>query len=188
MMTAVALLLGTAAAKADCAAELQAMMQGHLQAGPYHVAMESSAAGKTHTMEIDVILPSSFHMKSPEMESVMMKQGSWMKMGGKWMAMPGNMSAMVTSSIKTGMENTMAGITNLQCLGAQQVEGKSYTAYSYDSSGAAVGMPTSSHVTVYKGDNGLPAILIVDGQAMGVKSKTTQHITYDPAITITAPQ
>ncbi len=188
IITILALGLGAAAAHADCAAELQAVMDGHLKAGPYHVTMDQTMAGKTRKMEIDAILPSSFHMKSPEMETIMLKQGTWMKMGGKWMAMPGAMSGMVSGAIATGMEKGMANIKNLQCLGPQSVEGKTYTTYDFDSSGEAMGIKATSHVTLYKGDNGLPAIMIVEGEAMGHKSKTVQHMTYDPAITISPPQ
>ena len=53
--------------------------------------------------------------------------------------------------------------------------------------GDAMGIKTSSHITLYKGENGLPVGLIVDGTAMGVHSITTQHINYDPSITIEVP-
>jgi hypothetical protein len=176
------------AANADCAAELQAIMQSHATAGPYHVTMEQTTADKTRKIEADVILPSSFHMKMPEMETIMLKQGTWMKMGGKWQVMPGVASGALAKAVSTGMEKGMANVKNLQCLGTQSVEGKTYKAYDFDSSGEAMGIKATSHITLYRGDNGLPAIMIVEGEAMGHKSKTVQHVTYDPAITISPPQ
>jgi hypothetical protein len=188
IFVAATLLSSATSANADCAAELQAIMQGHATAGPYHVTMDQTMADKTRKIEADVILPSSFHMKMPEMETIMLKQGTWMKMDGKWRAMPGAMSGAVAKAVSTGMEKGMANVKNLQCLGPQSVEGKTYTTYDFDSSGEAMGVKATSHVTLYKGDNGLPAIMIIDGEAMGHKSKTVQHITYDPSITISPPQ
>ncbi len=174
-------------AHADCTGEIQAMMQAHLKAGPYHVTMDTDMGGMSQKMEADVILPNSFHMKSPQMEAVMLKQGTWMKMGGKWMAMPASASGMMSQSIKTGMDTGMANLKNVQCLGSQQFEGKNYTGYSFDSSAEAMGIKASSHITAYKSDDGLPAVMIIDGEAMGKKSKMVQHITYDPSITIAPP-
>jgi hypothetical protein len=182
-----ALTLMSANAHADCTSEIQAMMQAHLKAGPYHVTMDTDMEGASQKMEADVILPNSFHMKAPQMEAVMLKQGTWMKMGGKWMAMPAAASNMMSQSIKTGMDTGMANLKNVQCLGSQQFEGKTYTGYAFDSSGEAMGIKASSHITAYETVDGLPAVMVIDGEAMGKKSKMVQHITYDPSITITPP-
>jgi hypothetical protein len=41
--------------------------------------MTQTAGGKERKMEIDVVLPTSFHMKSPKMKADMLKQGAWME-------------------------------------------------------------------------------------------------------------
>ena len=183
-----ALLMAASAAQADCTAEIKAMMDAHIKAGPYHVTMESTMGAMGTKMEGDVILPSSFHMKSDKMETVLLANGAWMKMGGKWMAMPAAMSTQVGASIKSNMDTSKMNLANVQCLGTQQVEGQSYTGYSFDSSAEVMGIKATSRITAYKSSNGLPAIMIIDGEAMGRKSKMTQHITYDPSIKISAPQ
>lgn len=176
------------AAHADCTAEIKSMMDAHIKAGPYHVTIDMEMGAMKQKTEGDVILPSSFHMKSDRMESIMLANGAWMKMGGKWTSMPAALSAQVGASIKNNMDTSKMNLANVQCLGAQQIEGQTLTGYSFESSGEAMGVKSSSHITAYKNANGLPAIMMIDGEAMGHKSKIVQHITYDPNIKISAPQ
>jgi len=163
-------------------------MQAHLKAGPYHTSMEMVSGGKTRKIESDVILPSSFHMKMPQMETIMLKQGTWMKRGTKWMAMPAAMSAMTGNMMQDAMSKGLTGASNFQCDSQDNFDGQSYPVYQFDTSSAVMGTKVKSHVTLFKGANGLPVGIIVDGTAMGVHSVTTQHITYDPSITISPPQ
>ncbi len=176
------------AAQADCKSDLEAIMQAHLKAGPYHTSMEMVAGGNTRKVETDVILPSSFHMKMPEMETIMLKQGTWMKMGGKWQAMPAAMSAMSGNMMQDAMAQGMKGASNFQCGSMADFDGKSRPLYEFDTAATVMGTKVTSHIKLFKGDNNLPAGMIVSGSAMGVQSVTTQHITYDPSITINPPQ
>ena len=187
-LTTAALCFSVTAARADCTTEIKAMMDAHIKAGPYHVTMETTMGAIGTKMQGEVILPSSFHMKSDKMEMVLLANGAWMKIGGKWMAMPAAMSTQVGASIKSNMDTSKMNLANVQCLGTQQVEGQSYTGYSFDSSAEVMGTKATSHITAYKNSNGLPAIMMIDGEAMGHKSKVVQHITHDPNIKISAPQ
>ena len=187
-LTTTALCFSAALARADCTAEIKAMMDAHIKAGPYHVTMETTMGAMGTKMEGEVILPSSFHMKSDKMETILLANGAWMKMGGKWMAMPAVMSTQVGASIKSSMDTSKMNLANVQCLGVQQIEGQTLTAYSFDSSAEVMGTKATSHITAYKNSNGLPAIMMIEGEAMGHKSKTVQHITYDPSITISPPK
>ena len=178
--------------QAECLDEIKAMMKAHLAAGPYHVDMDQTSDAGNHKVEADVILPSSFRFKSPPVEGVMLKEGTWMKINGNWMQLPAAASAQMTgtisNAIKSGMDGNLANLKNVQCLGPQSIEGKTLSAYSFDASGEAMGIKATSHITAYKDDQGRPAVMIVEGEAMGHKSKTVQHITYDPSITITPPK
>ena len=180
-----ALCIASTTASADCKSEVDAITQSMLHAGPYHLSMTSEAGGKTTKIEADVILPTSEHIKMDQMEMVILPQGSWMKRGGSWHAAPGPMAANMLSSMTSSFKSERS---NIVCGSTEEFDGHSYPVYKYDSAGEAMGIKTSSHITLYKGENGLPAGLIVDGTAMGVHSVTTQHINYDPSITIEAPQ
>lgn len=189
ILLAAALTVASAAvAQADCKSDIEAVMQAHLKAGPYHTSMEMVSGGKTRKIETDVILPSSFHMKMPEMETIMLKQGTWMKMGGSWKAMPAAMSAATGNMIQDAMAQGLKNAANFKCGSTAEFDGQSYPLYEFDSSGAAMGIKATSHIKMFKGANNLPVGMIVEGEAMGVKSVTTQHIKYDPAISINPPQ
>ncbi len=183
----VTLLAATTQARADCMADLKSVMDAHMAAGPYHVSMIMNMGAKSVKNEADVILPSSFHMKSDKMEAIMLKSGTWMKMGGKWMSMP-QMSGMVQSLVSQGMAQGMKNVKNLHCLGDQTYQGAQYKAFSFDSSGEAMGIKSSSHIMMYVDDSNRPAWMEIDGKAMGKAGKTIQHITFDPSITINPPK
>ncbi|MBG1230936.1 hypothetical protein [Aestuariivirga litoralis] len=188
LLAAFAVLCVATPSRAECLDEIKAMMQAHLASGPYHVSMDQSMGGTTRKIEADVILPSSFHMKSPEMEAVMLKQGTWMKMGGAWRQMPAAMTGAMSGAMKMEIEDGMKNVKNAQCLGSQSIEGQNLDAFIFDSNANVMGTKVISHITAYKDAQGRPAIMIIDGEAMGKKSKTVQHITYDPAITISPPK
>jgi hypothetical protein len=183
----IALLAATSQAKADCMADLKAIMDAHMTAGPYHVSMVMNTGATTMKNEADVIMPSSFHMKFDKMEAIMLKSGTWMKMGGKWKSMP-QMSGMVQGMISQGMAQGMKNIKNLQCLGSQTYQGAQYNTFSFDSSGEAMGIKSTSHIMMYTDDSNRPAWMEIDGKAMGKASKTIQHITFDSSITINPPK
>ena len=181
------LILNFGSAHADCLSELSAIMDAHKTAGPYHVSMTSHFGGKTMQNEADVILPSSFHMKSAMMEAIMLKSGTWMKIGGKWQTMPGQMTAIMQSNLANGMEQGLKNVKNLKCLGSQTYQNGQFTAYEFDSSGEAMGIKATSHITMYTTDN-KPVWMVIDGMAMGKKSNMVQKITFDPSITINPPK
>ena len=181
-----ALCVSSTAACADCKSDVEAIMQAMMHAGPYHVSMTTIAdGGKTTNYEADVILPTSEHMNMGQMEIVILPQGTWMKTGGTWHAAPGPMGANMLNSMTHSFKDLRS---NIVCGSTEDFDGHSYPVYKYASAGEVMGVKTSSQITLYKGANGLPAGLIVDGTAMGVHSVTTQHIKYDPSITIKAPQ
>jgi hypothetical protein len=185
---AAALAASSTTAKADCKSEIEAIMQAHMAAGPYHTTMEMVSGGTTRKIETDVIMPSSFHVKMPEMESIMLKKGTWMKMGGKWQAMPAAMSAMTGNMAQDTMAQGMKNASNFKCGSSAQFDGQSLPLYEFDSSAEAMGIKAKSHIKLFKGANNLPFGMIIEGDAMGVHSVTTQHIKYDPSITINPPQ
>ena len=60
--------------------------------------------------------------------------------------------------------------------------------YTYSSKVSFAGIDSTSTSKVWIGvSDNLPHKAIVDGEALGVKSTTTQIISYDPSIKIEAP-
>lgn len=148
------------------------------------MSMTSFSAGKTTTVEADVILPTSEHIRTAQMEMILLPQGAWVKRDGKWQSAPGPIGATMLSSMMSSYKDARS---NVVCGSSEAFDGAIYPVYKYDSAGKVMGVATSSHVALYLGSDRLPIGLIVDGTAMGVHSITTQHIKYDPSITIDPP-
>lgn len=176
-------------AHADCGADLQAVMDGHLKAGPYHADITIVSAGKTLKLSSDVILPDQFHMNMPQAEVIKTAKGTWMKIGGKWQAMPAAVGNAIQGPIDQAIVKGMKSVKNLACLGSQTYENQSLVGYEFDSSGEFGGIKSTAHVVLYADPaTNLPAYITVNGEAMGKKSMTTEHITFDPSITIAPPK
>lgn len=183
---AASLITFAAPAFADCKADLNAILKAQL-ATPHHVEMKTTAGGKTTTAAGEVIFPDSFHITAEGMEMLMVKKKAWMKMGGSWQAMPPETGAMMASMIENGITKGIDAMKNVECLGSEDYEGASYQAYTYTTSGETMGITTSANVKLYATDDGVPAWLVLEGEAMGTKSTTVQKITMDPSITISPP-
>ena len=188
MLITLAFGLLSTAANADCKADLQAVMQDHLKAGPYHADITIDSAGKTMKVSSDVILPDQFHMQMPQGEAIKTAKGVWMKIGGKWQAMPASVGKAIQGPIDQGIVDGLKNVKNLTCLGSQTYENQSLIGYEFDSTGESGGTKSTAHVVLYADPaTGLPAYIVISGEAKGKKSTTTQHITFDPGITISPP-
>jgi hypothetical protein len=102
--------------------------------------------------------------------------------------MPAAMSAMTGNMAQDAMAQGLKNASNFKCGVSAEFDGQSLPVYEFDTSAEAMGVKATSHIKMFKGANDLPAGMIVEGEAMGVKSVTTQHIKYDPSITINPPQ
>lgn len=173
-------------ALADCKSDLDAIFKAQL-ATPYRTEMTIKGPSQPMTVTAEVIYPDSFHMKAAQMETIMVKKKAWMKMGGTWQAMPAEAAAQFSAMINSGISKGVAAVKDVQCLGTQSYEGGSYDAYQFNTSGEMMGIQSTAKVTLYASD-GLPAWLVVDGEAMGKKSVTVQKVTFDPSIKITPPK
>jgi hypothetical protein len=188
VFAAAALAAFSTSAFADCKADVAAIFEAYKSGGPFRVEMAATANGQTTKATAEVIMPDRFRVSSREMEMIMVKKKAWMKIGGSWQAMPGQAAAMMGNMIETGIAQGINDVKNVKCLGRKDYEGETYDAYSFTSTGEMMGIASTADVTMYMGDGALPAWMVVDGEAMGTKSKTVQKITPDASITIKPPK
>lgn len=187
---AVAVLAATAggSARADARDEVIAAHRATYAAGAFRIRSEIDAGGKKMAQLVEIQLPGRYHVKSDQMEAIIVPGGSFMKPGGQWMRSPMDMGQMIQQYTEEGRKHAQESISNVQDLGAEAVDGKAAHAYSYDASGQAMGVKSNAHVTIWvDGADQRILRMVVDGEAMGHKSKTTQHYEYDPSISIVAP-
>lgn len=186
--TVVLALLSATAAYADCTSEIQAVLKSTESSPPYHVEITTTAGESTTTMRGEVIMPHSMQMKSTEMNMVMTPNGVWMGKGEAIKKMPDAMRDQMQAMIKQGIALGMSAIEAPECAGSASFEGGDFTLYKYIAKGEMMGIQSTSNVEMYVNGDNRPEWMIIDGEAMGTKSLTKQHIVYDDSITISDPQ
>jgi len=171
------LCLGADAARADARDEVIAAWENTMARGSYRMQMSTESRGRTQSQEIDVQLPSSFHMRSPETEMVMLPQGTWMRVNGSWMRMPVNVSQMAEAYSADAIEQGKQSLQQVERVGEGVVEGCDAVTYRYTSSGKFMGIRNDSttEMAVCK-DSGLPRLLT---STSGGRRADTVRIVYD---------
>ena len=171
-------------AKADILASHKAMMK----AGTFRiVGTTESSQGKAETWA-EIQWPDRYHIRGNGTEVIVLPGKTYMKQGDKWTALPMDMSAMIKSMSPEAMKQGFDSMTNVKELGEQSIDGKTAIGYEYDSSVTMMGITAKSHVRMWVDTaTDLPLRQEIDGEAMGVKSKSVQTYTFDPSIDIEAP-
>ena len=146
------------------------------------------SAGTASVMNADVIMPHSMRMKGEGIDMVMTPNGVWMAQGGVLQKMPDGMKEQVQGMIKQGMNMGVQAVDKVECLGSTDFENETFTHFKYTAKADFMGINSKSSVDMYVNDQNKPVWLVVDGEAMGTKSLTRQHITYDDSIVIADPQ
>lgn len=187
ILVAAAFLLA-APAHADPKDDILAAHGAMLAKGKFRTETKSISGGETTVSTNEVQWPDRFHMKSRDMEMIILPEGTWMNQGGQWMKMPMNMAGMVKQLTPDAMKQSYDNMANVQQLADAEVDGEAVHVYEYDTNATIMGIKADSHVKLYVGkSSGLILRQDVDGQAMGVGSQTISTYTYDPGIAITAP-
>ena len=187
ILVAAALLLA-APAHADPKADILAAHEAMMAKGKFRTETRSISSGETTVSTNEVQWPDRFHMKSKDMEMIILPEGTWMNQGGQWMKMPMNMAGMVKQLTPDAIKQSYDNMTNVQQLDDAEVEGEAVHVYEYDTTATIMGIKADSHVKLYVGkSSGLILRQDVDGKAMGVGSQTISTYTYDPDINIQAP-
>jgi hypothetical protein len=180
-------ILAATSAQADCKADIDTILQAMQTAPPYRMTLETDADGGASKMEATAILPDRIRMKGDGMEMILTPNGFWMGKDGKLQKSPPEAAEQMREMIKQGMNIGVKAVEAPECAGQASFEGGSYELYKYIANGDFMGIKSTSSVEMYVNSDGRPEWMVMDGEAMGIKSKTKQHITYDDSITITDP-
>jgi len=166
-------------------------MKAMLSAGPYRsVTIIETTDGKTEVIG-DVIPPDRMHvtMNSNDKrlsETIIISNTMWTRAGeGDWNSSPGGASVLASLGEKE-IDANANSISDVKLVGPELLNGVATWVYTFISDRADLGV--TSQVKLWIGAlNGLVLQQQVEGEAGGVKSKTTQTIIYDPTIKIEAP-
>lgn len=172
--------------KNDIAAAMRAQVSPGLK---YRSISTLTSEGKTQKIIAEVIFPDRFHLQLPEMECIIVPQGTWMKRrGAGWTKLPMDMNALIKQYTPEAIEEAVKGIGDVQYLGEEQVHGGSAKSYSYNFNSAVMGINSKGSTKVWISENGRVVHSEVNVNAAGRNSKVVQDIEYDDGIQIAAPQ
>lgn len=183
------LLVGFAAgqARADARTDLLDAYQKMLDSR-FASEMVSTDKGKESKIEARYDTIRRVHMKTPQMEVILLPEGTWMKAGDEWTTPPFDLGGMLKSMMPMTLEQARSGISNVKDEGTVSVGGQSLRAISYDQSMSVMGIAVKSRNKVYLNAAGQIVRSEGEGEAMGHKSAHVQTVRYDDSIRVTAPK
>jgi hypothetical protein len=177
-------------AAAECKEEIMAMIDRSLMAGPYRTTAEVTANNRKITIVNESVPPDDMHTRTTADNATkeMIKVGDtvWLNDGQGWRTAPPAVAARiaeVTKSMRTMVPNLL---NDAQCGGAQTVEGRTYTVYTYKMD-VPGGKASSSNTLYVDPASRLPAKLVVDGRSGQMKSRSEMSYVYDASIKIEPP-
>lgn len=177
-----------APASADPRAEVVAAFDAAIAKQAYHVTMTSQVRGKPYETHTAVQLPASFHMRTPDSETVILPGGSWMRTGGDdWMRLPMDMSNMVKNITFQAMKDGERYVQDVTAEGEETIDGCASKNYRYRTEGKVMGFKAKSTVDLSVcQDTGLP-IRVISTDAKG-KNRTELRYDFDTPVEIRAPR
>jgi hypothetical protein len=179
----------------DPQAALIASMRAQVNAGPYRNQTTIISDDSTVELSAEIIPPDRMHLTNnfggQSQEQILIGDKGWMKQGDSWVESPMTGTNIVAQASGEMVDEMIKTISDVTLLGPETVDGVDVLVYSYTSDmnkSDTMKMDSISTVKVWIATaSGLIMKQEIDGEAMGVKSKTVQVITYDPNITIEPP-
>lgn len=184
-----------AALPADPLEAVVQALKNQQTAGPYRIKTTVSTESGEMEMTGEIIPPDKMHMVSnigdQKQEMVFIGDKGWMNMGGSWTEAPIKASD-IMAQMSSGMVDEFATTTSdVKAVGTETVDGQEAMVYSYVldmNKSTSMKLDVVSSVKLWVSTaSGLPIKQQIEGEAMNVKSTSTQLIEYDPSITIEAP-
>lgn len=143
-LIAIVLLPLSTLAFADARQEVESAFRQVLSDKSYNATITTQEKRRNVTMHMKVQLPDRFHMKTDDVEIIVLPEGTWMNASGQWMRSPVNMSQMIAGYTGEAMEKGIGSIGRVEYLGEERVEGCNSKNYRYSQSGEFMGMRSSS--------------------------------------------
>lgn len=175
-LIAVVLLPLSTSAFADSRQEVEDAFRQVLSDKSYNATITTQEKRRNVTIRMKVELPDRFHMKTDDVEIIVLPEGTWMNASGQWMRSPVNMSQMIAGYTGEAMEKGIGSIGQVEYVGDEKVEGCDSRNYRYAQSGEFMGMRSNGEALVsICQSNGKP-VRIVSSEKGKAESVT---IVYD---------
>lgn len=179
----------SAPALADCTSDIKDVLVRANASGPYRMETVVAGSAGDMTMTAEVIPPTAMHSTTvtdgQTIEMVFADGKGWMNLAGTWSELPPDAATEMTKSFDPEFIESLGTIQEAKCLGTVTIEGKDYLGYEYTF--AMEGMSSVSKMYVDPATT-LPARMEAVSEISGGKTDTVVTYTYDPSVTVTAPQ
>lgn len=178
---------GSRAAHADARAEVLAAYQAAMASSSYRMVIEINNKRGPIRSQMDVQLPNRFHMKTDEVEFIVVPEGTWINAGGRWMGVPVDMSKQMQGFRIEDIEQAATNIPTVEKAGSEDIDGCSSTLYRY---------AATSNVAGRKSDDDYE-LAVCDATGKPVRLRTTPkskgdsviiRYDFDTPISIVAPK
>ncbi len=193
LLFALVMLVSAPIAFANDAVEvLRRSHEAMVKRGYFVCEMTADAGGRNVDSRVEVVWPDRYHITSSgdgvNTELIVVPGSTWMKQGGQWMKLPMDMGQMIKAFQPDSLKEALDGITNAEELPRDSVDGKSARVFRYDTQGTVMGVKSKSTIKTWLDEETLlPLMQEVDGEAMGMRSRTTQRYSYPDELKIEAP-
>jgi hypothetical protein len=174
--------LAHADARADLLAAQQKMMDSR-----FAVDMTSTSDGETTKMHGEYDTIKRIHMKTPDMEIVMLPEGTWMRSGDDaWRQQP-MMAMMAKRFMPTSIEDLRDGMTDVKDEGSSDWHGKPARVISWNMQTRVLLFRVNSHNRAWIDGDGRIVHTEAESTLRGKTSRVEQDYRYDDSIRVKAP-
>ncbi|HEY9012671.1 MAG TPA: hypothetical protein VIN06_16815 [Devosia sp.] len=171
-----------------CVDEIKAAMGKAMTSGPMKMESTIVGGGTNMTMNGEIVPPANMHANvvtnGQAIEMTVLDGKAWMNMAGAWMELPADAAAQMTAGFNMANTDAMDAMTEPQCLGTTNVDGKDVLSYAWKLD--VEGNATANRAYVDPAI-GAPVHMETDVTTQGVTTNVVVKYTYDPSVTITAP-
>lgn len=188
-------LLATAAAFAvtpafadPCVDEIKAAMGKAMTSGPMKMESTINGGGVAMTMNGEIVPPANMHAivdtNGQVIEMTIVDGKAWMNMSGIWTELPAETAQQMAAGFNMANTDAMDAMTEPQCLGTTNVEGKDVLSYAWKLDVDGNATVNRAHVDPAIG---APVHMETDVTTQGVTTNVVVKYTYDPSVTVAAP-
>jgi hypothetical protein len=179
----------TAPALADCASDIKDIVARSISSGPFSVDTTVDSSAVDTVMHAEMVPPDAFHtiatIDGKTFETIAVDGRSYVNNSGSWSELPPASNIDAADVFSNEALRSIATMRDTQCLGSETIDGQTYLVFGF---GFRSDMVTSTTRLLVDPTSRLPARTETSMSMSGIAADSVSIYTYDPTITVTAPE